>query len=428
MSFSQRVETFSHDYLKCCAYIRDFGAGEDIFTKMLFSKLSASSQLLEDFLDVHGAKNNRDWFYYRELAAAVRHLSLGGYAQKHILNRLHFYELEDDVEFEKDSRKTRNFFTRTLRQIAPAVLEEAAALQIPAPADTFSEADFPPVMSDSEMLADNVDSGMEKQRGKDLVKIAGEFLNIARHFDELEFYEPFDLQKIMSIVPDRVNEVEIRTFEMRTHNLQSSFDTYVALGGLKTGAKNLRKLRGTFSVALHLLEIMGRLLHFYERHLSKDVYKDVFKKARRRLKDLASAETLLDRTINYGLYYVCYFLSSGKNPAKAILNENIERSSIEVGVPVNLGFHSRPSLLVARIVRHYGGEVTLCAGERRFDAGSVLDIQWAGGLIRKENIDRVIFEGDARALHDIEILAGVNYGEDTFGKGVPLPRELEYLR
>jgi hypothetical protein len=79
-------------------------------------------------------------------------------------------------------------------------------------------------------------------------------------------------------------------------------------------------------------------------------------------------------------------------------------------------------------VQHYGGKVELCVGKDRFDASSVLDIQWAGGKIQKENITEVIFEGDARALHDIKILAGVNYGEDTMGKGVALPKELQYLR
>jgi len=31
-------------------------------------------------------------------------------------------------------------------------------------------------------------------------------------------------------------------------------------------------------------------------------------------------------------------------------------------------------------------------------------------------------------LSDLQILARVNYGEDTMGKGVPLPQELSYLR
>ena len=68
-------------------------------------------------------------------------------------------------------------------------------------------------------------------------------------------------------------------------------------------------------------------------------------------------ETLLDRTINYGLFYACHFLNTGKELAKEILNENIERGAVKVGIPVKLGFHSRPSLLVAKIVQYYGGQV-----------------------------------------------------------------------
>jgi hypothetical protein len=49
-------------------------------------------------------------------------------------------------------------------------------------------------------------------------------------------------------------------------------------------------------------------------------------------------------------------------------------------------------------------------------------------MIQKERIKAVRFEGDTRSLNDIKILAGVNYGEDTMGKGVPLPKELNYLK
>ncbi|MDX2439742.1 MAG: HPr family phosphocarrier protein, partial [Desulfobacterales bacterium] len=172
----------------------------------------------------------------------------------------------------------------------------------------------------------------------------------------------------------------------------------------------------------------GRMLHFYERHLYEAGYKNIYKKVQDRLSLLIDPKTLLDRTINYGLYYACNFLTTGNKLAIEILNENIERGKIKVGIPVKLGFHSRPSLLVAKVVQHYGGEVQLCVKEDRFDASSVLDIQWAGGKIQKENISKVVFKGDMRALKDIEILAGVNYGEDTMGKGVPLPKELKYLK
>ena len=427
ISFIEKIRIFSYDYFKCCLYITGVDKSRHAFTKKLYSKLVSDSQLLEDFLDYHGAKNNNEWYYYRELAAAVRHLSIASYSQKHISNRLSFYDLGDTAEFENDGRSTMKFLTQSLMALAPAIIEEATRLQIPMPQQGFEHEDFPGITT-GEILdydIDDVDKDLQKEN---IVKIANEFLSIADNFDQLGFFEPYEMEEIMTIVPDKVNEVEIRRFEMLVHNLQSSFDTYVIHGGYRFGNRKLKQLRGFFSCVFHLLQITGRLLHFYERHLIKAGYKNIYNQVQQRLAKLVNPEALLDRTINYGLYYICNYLNTGKDLARQILNDNIERSSIKVGIPVKLGFHSRPSLLVAKIVQHYGGQVELCVGTSRFDASSVLDIQWAGGKISKEGIMEVVFEGDTRALSDIEILAGVNYGEDTMGKGVPLPKELGYLK
>ena len=426
-SFDEKVKIFSYDYLRCCVYISNLEQDSIFFTKKLFSRLIESSQILEDFLDYHGAKNNKNWYYYRELSAAVRHLSIGSYSQKHILNRLVFYDLVNTEDFEREGRATFNFLINSLMKLAPVILDEARRLNIPVPDDNFDTFEFPGVTT-NDLLDYDIDDEDKDLQKKNIVKIASEFLCIARNFDHLGFYEPYDLKKILEIVPDKINEVEIRRFEMLVHNLQSAFDTYVIHGGYRFGNRKLKELRGCFSVVFHLLQMTGRLLHFHERHLHEAGYKNIYKKVQEQLSLLVDPEVLLDRTINYGLYYVCHFLTTGKDLAGEILNENIERSSISVGVPVKLGFHSRPSLLVAKIVRHYGGQVELCVGEDRFDASSVLDIQWAGGKIQKENITEVKFEGDVRALRDIKILTSVNYGEDTMGKGVPLPKELSYLK
>jgi len=427
ISFAEKVRIFSHDYLKCCTYISKFTSPKYLFTKKLFSKLIGISQVLEDFLDFHGAKNSKDWYFYRELTAAVRHLSLGGYSQTHILNRVDFYGLPDIKPFEKEGTATLYFFRKTLMKLAPVILDEARRLNIPVPEENYDMDDFPGIIT-SEMLDYDIDDTDKDLQKKNIVKIASEFLSIAANFEPIGFYEPYELKEILEIVPSKVNEVEMRRFEMLVHNLQSSFDTYVIHGGYRFGNRKLKDLRGFFSVVFHLLQMIGRLLHFYERHLHEAGYKDIYKKVQDQLFSLINPEELLDRTINYGLYYVCHFLTTGKELAQEILNENIERTSITVGVPVKLGFHSRPSLLIAKTVQHYGGQVELCVGEDRFDASSVLDIQWAGGKIQKENIAKVTFEGDTRALKDIEILASVNYGEDTMGKGIPLPNELNYLR
>lgn len=424
--FAEKVRIYSYDYLKTCKYLSRFDNTRNSFTQKFFSQLIASSQLLEDFLDFHGAKNNQNWYIYREYAASVRHLSLGGYSQKHILNRMPFYDLPNTEDFIKQGGVTLDFLTGSLIKLAPVILKEAERLQIPIPEEDWDQNYFPTVVT-NEMLEFDIDDDTDQEKSK-IVKIASEFLTIAGNFDQLGFYEPYDLAGMLEMVPKKVNEVEIRRFEMLVHNLQSSFDTYVIQGGYRFGHRKLKQLRSYFSVVFHILQIVGRLLHYYERHLLERGHKRIHQKARNHLSELIDPAVLLDRTINYGLYYACHFLTDGKEFASEILNENIARSSIDVPVPVKLGFHSRPSLLVAKIVQYYGGQVELCVGDNRFDASSVLDIQWAGGQIHKENISRVVFEGDTRALKDIEILADVNYGEDTMGKGIPLPKELNYLR
>ncbi|MFH2044266.1 MAG: HPr family phosphocarrier protein [Pseudomonadota bacterium] len=426
-SFAEKIGVFSYDYLKSCSSL---SIGEDpkrFFVKKFILSFISSSQLLEDFLDYHGAKNNKNWYYYRELSAAVRHLSLACYSQTHILNRIDFYDLPVLENFVDEGKATLNFLIETILKMAPEILTEARRLGIPIPKEIFYPADFPSITTTDKFEYD-IDDENKDQEKESIVKIASEFLNIANDLDHYSFYEPYNNDGIRSLVPGRINEVEIRHFEMLVHNLQSSFDTYVIHGGYQFGNRKLKQLRGFFSVVFHLLQIIGRLLHFYERHLHDAGYKSLYKKSQEKLSLVIDPDILLERTINYGLYYVCYFLTNGKDLAKEILNENIERSSITVGIPVSLGFHSRPSLLVAKIVQHYGGQVELCVGTDRFDASNVLDIQWAGGKIQKENTQEVVFEGDLRALKDIKILANINYGEDSMGKGVPLPKELKYLK
>ncbi|MEJ2039776.1 MAG: HPr family phosphocarrier protein, partial [Desulfosarcinaceae bacterium] len=366
ISFAEKVRLFSHDYLKCCVYLLSKSALPHIFNKKLYSKLIGTSQVLEDFLDFHGAKNNEDWYLYRELSAAVRHISLGAYSQKHVANRLIFYDLPPNEEFRESGQATSDFLNQCLIKLAPAILEEAARLGIPIPADVFGPEDFPGITT-SEMLPFTIDDEAKDVQKKHIVKIASEFLGITSIFDQFSFYEAYNAELISQLVPTKVNEVEIRRFEMVVHNLQSSFDTYVIHGGFRFGDRKLKHLRSYLSVVFHLLQMMGRLLHFYERHLHEAGYKDSYKRVQDRLAELVDPQGLLDRTINYGLFYACSFLSVGKDVARQVLNENVERGSIRVGIPVKLGFHSRPSLLVAKLVQYYGGPVELVVGHDRFD-------------------------------------------------------------
>ncbi len=425
--FSEKVRFFSQDFLNYCAYLCESEPARETFTKRLYARMVSSSKVLEDFLDFHGAKKSSDWYYYRELVSSVRNLSAASYSQKHIWIRLPFYGLKDTDEFEQAGYETHKFLIDSLRGICCRTLAEAGRLNIKLPLVRFAWEDFPGIQTPTRLESDMDDENLREER-KNIVKITTEFLRVAREFEMHGFYEPHTREEIEAIVPSRVNEYEARRFEMAVHSLQSTFDTYVNRSGLQLRNVKLKSFRGYISVVLHLLELTRQLLHYYERHLYEVGYKSVCKRVRDELADAVKPEQILDCIVNYGLYHVYKFLVDGRQLAQELLNQNIERRTIVVGIPRNMGFHSRPSLLVAKIVEHYGGQVELCVGYDRFDACSVLDLQWAGGKIQKENIQEVAFQGDKRALRDIQILAGVNYGEDSMGKGISLPKELSYLK
>ncbi len=429
ITFKEKVNLFSYEYLKCIKFIIDSNDADYTLTKKIYSKLIATSHLLEDLLDFHGAKNNKEWVYYREFCALIRHFSLAGYSQKHILNKYNFYDFEkgDNAQFKKEANDTLKMIQNCLGKASPVILVEAERLEIRIPEYGYKKAYFPGIFS-GQHLEHNIDEFEDTgEQGKNLTRIASEFVEIIEGFEHFAFYEKYDNKKLRELVPEKINEVEIRRFEMLLHNLQSSFDSYVISTRFSSSKKKINQLRGHFSIVFHILQVAGRLLHFYERHLHDVGHKDVYNSVSKLLSDIVETDTLLDCTVNSCLFYAWQFLSSGKELALEIVNENMERGSIVVGIPKDRGFHSRPSMLVAKIVRHYGGEVDLCIGEDKFDASSVLDIQWAGGKIKKENIEEIVFTGDLRALTDIKVLSDVNYGEDLMGKGIPLPAELTYL-
>ena len=69
----------------------------------------ACSKLLEDFLDFHGAKNNSEWYYYRELVSTTRNLAAVAYTQKHIFSRFPSYALGKVPNFEEKGLQIHKF-------------------------------------------------------------------------------------------------------------------------------------------------------------------------------------------------------------------------------------------------------------------------------------------------------------------------------
>jgi phosphotransferase system HPr-like phosphotransfer protein len=183
-------------------------------------------------------------------------------------------------------------------------------------------------------------------------------------------------------------------------------------------------LRGYISVSLHLLSIAKELTHFYERHESSIRQEITHKKMALLIKHTDILETI----VNFALFYYTIFISRTEQLANEILAQFTVTTTATVPVPEGLGFHLRPSTLVAKIAIHHGGSVTMKIQGKEFDATSVIDIMWAGGMIKKEGISEVVFAGGKNAVDDLIALAQANYGEDTLGNSTVLPDALMYLR
>ena len=425
--FIELVDSFADELLDICQFFVSQHDEKLPDTERLFARLSYASKLVEDLLDYHGAKNNQLWYKYRELVASILNFSAAAYTMKHIVSRISFYEIGADSSFIFASQLVHRFLINTLTNLCQELIAETKKMGLKLSQPTLVRKQFANLSSNRFLEFDILPQDLydEKQH---IVRVTTAYLNIVRDFEALGFYKRFQANELRQLIPTKINEEILRKYEMIIHNLQSSYDTYIGRDFSRSESTKFKSLRDHISISLHLLELSGRLSHYFERHLYDVGRIDVYLDIQQLLSQLVNTDFLLDGIINYAVFSCNEFLSKGKSLAQSLLNQFIEHDEITVGVPVKLGFHSRPCMLVAKIVQHYGGQVEMVVAEDHFDASSILDLQWAGGKVHRENLSQVKFQGDARALADIAILASINYGEDTMGKGIPLPPELSYLR
>ncbi|HJX32411.1 MAG TPA: HPr family phosphocarrier protein [Thermodesulfobacteriota bacterium] len=416
--FLRLVQNAASDVLRLSLFLEDLKSNEKVFNKKLFYAILTVSRDLEDFLDAHGAKNNREWSYFRELVASARNFGFAAFLIEHI-EKSHIPPEEQKIfdEYFDKTKNTKHYFNQTLLKIFELIRVEAQRLKISFPPRGLTEIYYYDIPS-NKFLPQNLDEGEVKNKRENIIKICSKYLNISSQFHDLRCNKQYPSEILSQMIPEKINEEKIRRFELVMHNLESVYDTYVKDKALENEDSRFGRLRTYISSILHLFEIARVLAHFYERH----------EKINRILEKSITQNNILNCTINWALYYINLMMLSGRMLADELLKEYTAMDSIELPVPKDLGFHLRPSTLVAKVVNHYGSDVYMVVGQDKFDAKSVLSLTWAGGKIAREKIEKVTFVGDKRVLKDLKILASVNYGEDIMGKDRPLPKVLSYLR
>jgi len=417
-AFLGQVDKASARMLGLALFLEKHRESAAVLNRKFFFDVYVAAYALEEFLDDHGASKNTTWLMYRELSATAKAFGFVAYLADHIgKSHISCPERSELTEYHEHTGRVKHYLDQVLSFTVRRFLEEAQALSVSMPHTLPPERWYEDLPAD-ESLPSNIDTAQSKNARERLLKIASQYRKAVHEFQDFECNRHYDPKELCAIIPDQINEERIRRFELVIHNLESSYDTYVKNTTLEADDSRMAHLRTHISIALHLLESARTLAHFYERHEPINAL----------LEEAISAHTVLDCTVNWALYFTRHFLVTAEDLVSDILADYATMESVKLPVPQKLGFHLRPSTLVAKVVDHYGSEVRMIVGEDTFSAGSVLDLVWAGGKIAREKIDTVTFVGDKRTLEDLKILAGVNYGEDSMGKDIPLPKEIAYLR
>jgi phosphotransferase system HPr (HPr) family protein len=391
-------------------------------SRKFYSNIIQEAELLESFLDDHGARENKSWTFFSECVASIRNLAIAAFFIRHILDRYPYYNLQkaNDVreEFISASRQTLDFLNKSILDIYLEMKGSSLGLGLELTEEGVSQQKFGEVES-NKRLPRNISDDEVKNEEERIIDICERIQKTADMMRKSKINQTKDLDELRKMVPWSIDEKKARQFKNLVHSVQSDFDTYVKNTRLEHENSNLKNLRGYISMPVHLLEFVLWLCHFYERHEDEIRHCE----SKRKISELVEKDGLLDRIVNYGFHYSKYFITEGSHLAREILATFIKVEQIELPIPKPLGFHARPSTYLSLIARNYGEDLFIIVDGEKFNAKSVMSLLQAGGTIADKGYQTIIFEGSTRVLDDVRVLAEHNYCEDQ-----DVPSKLSYLR
>ena len=198
---------------------------------------------------------------------------------------------------------------------------------------------------------------------------------------------------------DAVREEGLRSLELRFHNLQSQYDTYVAGTQVEREDGDLLVLRGHISVVFHLLKTGTLFAHYYERHANRKPCQFAAL-----AEPLVETERLVECLMQYSILFTGLYITCAEQLCREMLKRYAEVGTVDVPIPRYRGFHVRPSTLISKLALHYGSEMVMKLGDECYDARMPLELFRANEKINAEKrrwmsmeiVQRqLVFEGDA---------------------------------
>lgn len=392
-------------------------------SRKFYSNLIQEAEYLESFMDEYGARENKKWTFFVECLASVRNLSIAAFFTRHIIDRYPYYNLRESSQNQAKFNKEAVNLLQFLNQSILNLFEELHSTGVLNGLNIQHAPDVQVEFSDIEInkrLPCNVAEDEVKDEEDRIIEVCEKIKHVSKLMNDVKIHHINDVNKLKLAVLQKFNEKRARMYKNLVHNIQSDFDTYIKNTKLEFDHKELKIMRGYVSMPLHLLEISLWLAHFYERHEDEIRHGE----NKKRISVMVNKDVLLDKIMNFGFVYSHYFINEGNKLADEILGCFSKVMRIKVPIPQPLGFHARPATYISIIARQYENmDLFMIVDEERFNTKSVMSLLQAGGAIADKGYETVSFEGDARVIEDIKLLAKHNYCEDC-----EIPSRLSYLR
>ena len=350
-------------------HISQCQSSKEVMIRPLIGALLSQSTQIEEFLDSYGAGSNCEWCAFRSLTAAIKHFSDVSYELLHIRYSLPAYcLLPIEQDFAKATEETLEFTVNVLQQATKKILTKARQLGLPVPSKRLREESYTEELPHG-CLEHHCQTRKIEAVAETVTLLTTAFLNLAVDSKDVRAASRVKPEKFASYVRDSVSEKKLRSLELRFHNLQSLYDTYVSGTEAAQLDTDLPVLRGHISVVFHLLRTATLFVHHYERHVNKQLCDSPG-----RQEPIVKAKVLLDALMKYSVTHINLYIGCAENLCHEMLNRYAEIGEIDVPVPSYRGFHVRPSTLIAKIVLYYGSAVQMELDDEVYDASSPLGL------------------------------------------------------
>jgi len=344
-------------------------SSDKIMVRPFLGQLFSQSLQLEELLDAYDAGNSCRWCSFRSLTAAIKLFSDVSYELLHIQHALPAYRLLPiERDFVKTTEEAIEFTGDVLSRAAKQMVVRAGQLGLTVPSRSLREKSYTEELPPGRLPHDCETRRIETV-SETVTLLATAFLNLAAESKDVRAASRAKPEEYASYVLDSISEEKLRSLELRFHNLQSLYDTYVSGTEAEDLDTDLPVLRGHISVVFHLLKTATLFAHYYERHVNKQLCDSPT-----RFEPLVKAEELLLVLMKYSVTSISLYIDCAEYLCQRMLKRYAEVGRVEVSVPPYRGFHVRPSTLISKLVLHYGSEVRMQMDEENYDTCSPLEL------------------------------------------------------